>query len=569
MTATAKKPRVMNIVVGGEAGQGIDTLGFSLAKCLVRSGYRVVVTQSYLSRIRGGHNTFAIRVADTEIAAPQESIDLLVALDNATADLHKDELSEDGVVLVDAVSGSEGAPDRYVVPFGDLGGARLANVVALGVVCSALGLAEDSVLQVLDDVFGGKDEAVLKKNREAIQQAFAWAADNPSPIEPLPQSSGGGQALMLNGNEAIALGALSAGLRFLSFYPMTPATSICLTVIKHAEAMGVIVEQVEDEISAINMALGASFAGAPSMVATSGGGFALMTEGISLAGQTETPIVVAVSQRPGPATGLPTRTEQGDLEFVLHGGHGEFPRAIFAPGSVEECFHLTRKAFELAEKYQSPVFVLTEQFLADSYRAVAPFDVEGLPPVVAGCDVSDANLPYLRFALTDSGVSPRLIPGATEHIVVADSDEHTQDGRLTEDLDVRVQMVEKRLKKEEGLRSETIAPEWQGDEEPELLLVSWGSTKGAVGEAAGVLRGRGERVATLHFSQVWPLAPDQFLGRLENAQRVVCVEGNAMGQLARLIRRETGFAMSSCIRRYDGLPVTPEYILENLAKRES
>jgi 2-oxoglutarate ferredoxin oxidoreductase subunit alpha len=368
----------------------------------------------------------------------------------------------------------------------------------------------------------------------------------------------------MNGNEAVALGALAAGVRFCSFYPMTPATGIPLNLAAEARAMGLVVEQAEDEIAAINMAIGASFAGAPSMVATSGGGFALMTEGVSLAGMTETPVVIVVGQRPGPATGLPTRTEQGDLEFVLHAGHGEFPRAIFAPGTPEQGFRLSRKAFDLAARYQGPIFLLTDQFFADSYRAVAPFDVEALPFVAAGIEGDASNVPYRRYAITASGVSPRLLPGMTRHLVVVDSDEHTEDGHITEDLTVRKAMVEKRLKKGQGLKAEVVPPELVGDGEPDLLLVCWGSTQGAVEEAAARVRAGGARVATLHFSQVWPLVPEQFLSYLEQARGVVGVESNAFGQFARLIRRETGFAIQRQVLRYDGLPMTPEYILREL-----
>jgi len=368
---------------------------------------------------------------------------------------------------------------------------------------------------------------------------------------------------MMNGNEAIALGAISAGLRFYSFYPMTPSTSTSLTLAGQARRMGLIVEQAEDEIAAINMAIGASFAGVPSMVATSGGGFALMVEGVSLAAVTETPVVVVVAQRPGPATGLPTRTEQADLDFVLHAGHGEFPRAIFSPGTVEECFHLTRRALELAERYQGPMFLLTDQFLADSYRAVVPFEVEDLEPVRAGKEAV-GSAPYLRFAITESGVSPRLFPGMTENLVVADSDEHTEDGHITEDLSVRGQMVEKRLRKGEGIQAEVIPPEMEGEANPDLLLVSWGSSKGAVQEAASRMRSNGEKVATLSFSQVWPMVPEQFMSPLESARQVVSIEGNAFGQLARIIRRETGFYIKKKVLRYDGLPVTPEYIFREL-----
>ena len=289
---------------------------------------------------------------------------------------------------------------------------------------------------------------------------------------------------MLNGNEAIALGAISAGLKFCAFYPMTPSTSIPLTLQAAADTMGLVVEQAEDEIAAINMAIGASFAGAPAMVATSGGGFALMVEGVSLAAMTETPVFIVVAQRPGPATGLPTRTEQGDLELVLHAGHGEFPRAIFAPGTIEECFHLTRQALFLAEKYQTPIFLLTDQFLADSYRAVTPFAVESLESVTVGSSPDKVTLPYQRYAITDSGVSPRLLPGVSEHLVVCDSDEHTSDGHITEDLTVRQQMVAKRLRKLQGLRTEVTPPEYLGDKNPEVLFGHLGLQPG-VGAGGG------------------------------------------------------------------------------------
>jgi 2-oxoglutarate ferredoxin oxidoreductase subunit alpha len=271
-----------------------------------------------------------------------------------------------------------------------------------------------------------------------------------------------------------------------------------------------------------------------------------------------------VAQRPGPATGLPTRTEQGDLELVLHAGHGEFPRAILAPGSVEECFHFTRRAFELAEQFQGPMFVLTDQFLADSYRAVEPFDVESLSEIAPGAEAEDLPQPYRRHAVTDSGVSPRLLPGLTENLVVTDSDEHTEDGHITEDFSVRNVMVEKRLKKGDRILEDVIPPQFDGDEKPDLLLVSWGSSMGAVAEAASRIRSDGGSVGTLRFSQVWPLVPEQFIDRLQEAREVVCLEGNATGQFARLIRRETGFEIERHVRRYDGLPLTPEFIISEL-----
>jgi 2-oxoglutarate ferredoxin oxidoreductase subunit alpha len=552
----------MNILIGGEAGQGLVTIGQLLSKILVRSGYFIVVTQSYHSRIRGGHNTFAIRVGVDEVDAPEEPLDLLVALDRDTVTLHSKDLLPDGLIAIDAAL--EVAADRLLrVPFKELAQDRFSNIAALGAVGSLLGLDKGMMARTLSDFFGKKHPQVMEENLKVLEAAFNWCSEQPAPVHKLAPVINPSQRLMINGNEAIALGSLSVGLKFFAFYPMTPSTSISLNLSVHARQMGLIVEQAEDEIAAINMAIGASFVGVPSMVATSGGGFALMVEGVSLAAMTETPLVVVVAQRPGPATGLPTRTGQEDLELVLHAGHGEFPRVIFAPGTVEECFHLTRRALELAERYQGPIFLLTDQFLADSYRAVAPFDMENLAPVqVENEDIGTS--PYVRFAITETGVSPRLFPGITEHLVVADSDEHTQDGHITEDLSVRKLMVEKRLKKEEGMRVEVIPPELGGEGKPDLLMISWGSSKGAVHEAASRMRSKGEKVATLHFSQVWPLVPEQFMGHLQEAGRVISIEGNATGQLARLIRRETGFEIREKLLRYDGLPLTAESILREL-----
>jgi 2-oxoglutarate/2-oxoacid ferredoxin oxidoreductase subunit alpha len=553
--------RTIHILIGGEAGQGLVTIGQILAKTLVRSGFYIVVTQDYQSRIRGGHNTFSIRTGETEICAPQEMIDLLIALDARTVDLHKGRLSSGGLVVTG--DDGEGKGSCIKVPFKTLAPDKHFNTVALGVAGEIIGLEEERLGQAIDDFFGHKDPSLTGENRKALNSAFIWSRTQRLTFPKLKPLLEPQARWMMNGNEAIALGALSAGLRFFSFYPMTPATSIGLTLGAQAGNMGLIVEQAEDEIGAVNMAIGASFAGAPAMVATSGGGFALMVEGVSLAAMTETPLVIVVAQRPGPATGLPTRTEQADLEFVLQAGHGEFPRAVLAPGSAEECFHLTRKALFLADTFQTPIFLLTDQFLADSYRGVAPFEGAPFPELQPGQEGS-LPFPYQRYAMTDSGVSPRLLPGRTEHLVVADSDEHAADGHLTEDLTVRNQMVGKRLKKFQGLVEQAVPPEFSGDQRPELLLVTWGSSKGSVLEAAARLRKRGKRVAAFSFSQVWPLVSKQILPVLKEAREVIGVEGNAVGQFSRLVRRETGFHIAKKILRYDGLPITPEFILRKV-----
>jgi len=551
------------VLIGGEAGQGLVTVGQLLSKALVRAGWHICVTQGYQSRVRGGHNTWAIRFGAGEIGAPAETVDLLVALDQETIALHRAELAPQALLIADETLDHLGIPGLRV-PYAKLASAKHANVAALGVAGALLGLSEELMAGTVEELFGKKGTDAAAENRRALAQACRWSASAKVLFALPPAPAPGGARAMLNGNEALALGALSGGLRFLSFYPMTPSTSIALTVVAHAAAMGVVAEQAEDEIAAVNMAIGAAFAGAPAMVATSGGGFALMVEGVSLAAMTETPLVVVLAQRPGPATGLPTRTGQEDLEFVLHAGHGEFARAILAPGSPEECFSMARKAFFLAELFQGPVFVLTDQFLADSYRAVDPFEVRELPAVRAGFS-GEVTAPYRRYAITEDGVSPRLLPGQTHHLVIADSDEHTEDGHLTEDLAVRNRMVAKRLAKVEGLRWEAIPPRLDGQPGGDLVLVSWGSTGAAAAEAAAVLREQGRAASALHFSQLWPLDPQQFLGALRAAKRVMFVEGNATGQFERLVRRETGFEAGGHVRRFDGLPITAAFILRGLA----
>jgi 2-oxoglutarate ferredoxin oxidoreductase subunit alpha len=553
----------VNILVGGEAGQGLATIGDLMAKSLVRSGYEVHVTQDYMSRIRGGHNTFAIRTGPDPAPAPVEEVDILVALDQETIEQHKNQLTDRGVVIA-AESFDTGELPALKVPFKELAPKPIFyNVVALGVLASTICHDMHSLETLLRKTFGKKGEEVVNQNIEVLQNAYTWRESQDFEVECMPPprekvGPEGSGRLMMDGAQCIALGAMAAGCNFCSFYPMTPSTSIALALINHGRELGVVVEQVEDEIAAINMALGASYAGAKAMVTTSGGGFALMVEGVSLAGMTETPVVIALVQRPGPATGLPTRTEQGDLNLALYAGHGEFPRALLAPGTPEQCLQLAHKAFDLAERYQSPVFLLSDQYLADSYRAVTPFDLDAYPETPGPLLEGDPS--YERYAVTADGVSPRVVPGTSNALVVADSDEHTPHGRITEDHGVRVSMNNKRLKKGQGLARETLPPERYGVDEPERLLVCWGSTLGPAREAAQLLSSRDKKTGVLHFSQVWPLVPEQFLPALEAAGEVVFVEGNATGQFADLVRQQTGFVPDHKVLRYDGLPFTARYI---------
>jgi len=554
----------LNLVIGGEAGQGIATIGDLLCKALVSAGHEIVVSQSYHSRIRGGHNTFSIRTANDTISTPVVPIDILAALNRETVELHRDELNDSGLIIADSEWKMDGK-HMLQVDYEEMGRKKYFNTIVLGILGSLLGLDLPHLNKRIEKALDKKKEELIQENLKALEKSYTWTENqNIEDFKLVEPENTPKNRLLLNGNQAIALGAMAAGVKFGAFYPMTPATSVMLNIIAHAEEMNIVVEQAEDELAALNMAIGASFGGAPSIVATSGGGYALMTEAVSLAGMTETPVVIVVAQRPGPATGLPTRTEQGELNFILHGGHGEFARLVLAPGSIESCFQLTRRAFHLSEKYQTPCFIMTDQFLADSFRGVDPAVYKVDDPVKAGVDPDAVKDNYKRYALTEDGISPRVLPGTSKHLVVADSDEHDEEGHITEDLALRIKMVDKRLKKLTALQQESMAPTYEGPEKPELLLVCWGSTMGVVLETAKLLRHAGRSVATLCFEQVWPLKPDQFTGYLENAGTVVCVEGNATGQFAGLLRRETGFAVKSLILRYDGLPFTIDYIIAKI-----
>ncbi|NLA74594.1 MAG: 2-oxoacid:acceptor oxidoreductase subunit alpha, partial [Deltaproteobacteria bacterium] len=425
---------ILNILIGGAAGQGLQTVGPILAKGLVRKGFSVHVKQEYESRVRGGHNVFALRTGAKKVSAPCDRVDILVCLNKETFHIHQDELADNALVIFDQDWGIE-YQRKIIIPL-DLPGEKITrNSAAAAVLAGLIGIDKNTLTGVYKDSMGEKK---AYKNMVTIDAAFAWLYENRIDFSPLPQIENPQSNLLLTGHEALAIGAVSAGIKFCSYYPMSPATSITQTLVNYAERMGLVIEQVEDEIAAINMALGASFAGAPSLVATSGGGFALMAEGVSLAGISETPIVIVIGQRPGPGTGLPTRTEQADLLFALYSSHGEFPRVIYAPADVEQCFHLARKAVFTAERYQLPAFVLTDQYVAESFQDMKPVDMEKLDSITKpGAGASSVMLPYARYRITESGISPRLIPGLSENLVIGDSHEHTETGHMTEDLALR------------------------------------------------------------------------------------------------------------------------------------
>ncbi|GAB4483515.1 MAG: 2-oxoacid:acceptor oxidoreductase subunit alpha [Thermodesulfovibrionales bacterium] len=561
----------VTIKIGGEAGQGIQTVGETLSLVFARSGYHVFSHQDYESRVRGGHNFYQVRVSDRRISASLRAIDILVAFDKETVPLHGPELSQKGIAVYDsaALKQTHEGPRFLDVPFSqiakDAGSAIMANVAAVGAVMGMLGMELDMLFAIIKDTFSKKGDEVVRSNIAAAMAGHDYAVNNcrKCSFSAAPVSAG---KMLMNGSDAIGLGAVASGLKFYAAYPMTPSTGIMNYIASKEAEYGIIVEQAEDEISAINMALGASFGGVRAMTGTSGGGFCLMVEGLSLAAMTETPVVIALAMRPGPATGFPTRTEQAELLFALHAGHGEFPRVIFAPGTPEQAVLLTNKAFDLAEKYQIPVIILTDQYLADAQWTYEKIDTAGL--VVADYrlrgEAFAKTAAYRRHAFTGSGVTPLAVPGDAPQVVVTDSDEHDEDGHIVEDAETRRKMVDKRWFRKMPLISAEIGPPLlHGAPEPEVVVVGWGSTYGVLKEAVDLLE-RERPISLLHFSELYPFpSTDRFdyLKLLGSASRTLCVEQNATGQFSRLFRTETGFEFSGSILKYDGRP----FLVEELA----
>jgi 2-oxoglutarate ferredoxin oxidoreductase subunit alpha len=443
----------------------------------------------------------------------------------------------------------------------EIGNKLYSNVVAVGVLAGVLGIDVEHVKGYVRHFFAGKPDNVVADNAQAAEAGHKIAGGL-SLSEGLKLAAAMDKRvkgeMVVNGAEAVGMGAIAGGCNFMCSYPMSPSTPVLTFLAQHGRDFGIIVEQVEDEIAAMNMAIGAWYAGARALVTTSGGGFALMAEGLSLAGMLETPVVVHLAQRPGPATGLPTRTEQGDLQFVLNAGHGEFPRIILAPGTLADGFYLAQQAFNLADKYQVPVFILTDQYFIDSYYNVPGFD---LGEVRVDKHIVRTAADYRRYEFAEDGISPRGVPGYGEGLVVVDSDEHDEAGHITEDLDLRTHMVDKRLAKGEALGEEIILPELIGPQDYRNLVVCWGSTYHVVREALEQL-GRDD-TAMLHYKQLYPLH-ETTVDYLNAADRTFIVEGNATGQFADLISLSAGIDIDEGILKYNGLPFSVEEIVSHL-----
>ena len=577
----------LTVKLAGEAGQGVESSGAGFARALHRLGFHVITTSDYMSRIRGGHNSLAIRFGNRPLRGPRDEVHLLLAFDAASLDAHLGEVARDGVVVLDESLGKlagrvePAGAQAVVVPLErvaeQVGGSKvMSNTMALGLAMGLMGLSLETVEQVIRENFGRrKGGSVAEANLKVARTGYELARRELGgrfPWRITPPAGNGQRRILISGNQALGLGALAAGCRFIAAYPMTPASSLYEWLTAHAAAYGLVSKQAEDEIAAITMAIGAAHAGARAMTATSGGGFSLMVEALGLAGMAEVPVVIVDAQRPGPSTGMPTRTGQGDLLFTLHASQGEFPRIVLAPGSVEECFDAMVRAFNLAERYQCPVIVLTDGFLASSLKS-APADAFDVTSVtidrgrlVTGQEADRLQEPYLRYKVTPDGISPRALPGHPNTVFMACSDEHTESGNF-EDEDPHNRNIQagKRMRKLEVAAGEMRGPARYGPEEAELTLVGWGSTKGVLEEVVDELRQRGIEANALHFCDIWPF-PQEGVRAILSARYLVMVEGNLTGQFARLVRAETGRQADELITRDDGRPLTPAYILSRMER---
>jgi 2-oxoglutarate ferredoxin oxidoreductase subunit alpha len=574
----------MTIRIGGAAGDGVESSGAGFCTALTRGGLYVFGLPDYYSRIRGGHNFYSVRVSDKPLYTHAEPVHLLLALTEETIPRHRAAMVPGSVVLYDSsldVSPDEltGEDIQYVaLPMSDMAeekaGTTLArNTLALGFAAGITGFDVSHLQSVIRDNFARKGQAVVDGNLAAVdwgyEQGRAYAADYAFALPTVPDAP---RRMVLNGTEAFSMGALAGGCRFASGYPMTPGSPVLHWMAAHGAEYGVVVKHTEDEIAGINMAIGAAHMGARTLVPTSGGGFSLMVEALGLAGITETPVVIYNAQRPGPATGLPTRDEQGDLLFMLHASQGEFPRFMLTPGTHEQAFEAGWRAFNLAEEFQTPTLVLSDHYLAVGVRTLDAdaFDF-GAVTIDRGALLDHHELDalgdsYRRYKITPSGVSPRALPGHPNAVWVSSSNEHDERGAITEEIEMRIAQVDKRARKQAGMAKEMRPPAHYGPAEAETTYVCWGSTVGPLREAVDRLNAAQPGSANMvHLFDLWPFPSAAVEAAFDKARRTVTVEVNSTGQLARLIRTETGRTPAAQILRYDGRPFTPEYIVERAA----
>jgi 2-oxoglutarate ferredoxin oxidoreductase subunit alpha len=565
------------VSIGGAAGQGVATPGNILARIFARRGLHLIAYNAYQSIIRGGHTFLTIRTGPEEVTSAGDKIDLLIPLNQDTMDRHLGLLGPGAAVIYNGDSIKPGTVPAGVrlcpLPVSELSHNSRnkveQNTLAVAAAINMVGIGFQPLEEALTQQFKKKGNAVVAENVEVARSAYQYATDHFEPF-PRPLPIGDHPTAVLTGNMALAMGGAAAGVKFYCAYPMSPSTGVLHWMATHARKAGIMVRQVEDEIGVINMAIGAAQAGCRAMCATSGGGFALMTEGLGMSAMIETPVVVIDVQRAGPSTGVPTKTEQGDLWQMLGAGHGDYPRAIATPVDIGDCFKIIPEMFNLVDKFQCPGIVLTDLLLSEGTTALDPgklnFNVKiDRGELITSADGNGAN-GYKRYVYTESGVSPRAIPGVPGYAHTVATDEHQEDGVLISDEFTnpikRREMMEKRQRKIAGIEAAVQPPEPTGRPDAEVTLIGWGSTKGVIEEAVEMLNEAGITANQLQIRWMVPLHGDRIVEILKKSKRTIIVENNYSGQFARYLRSETSFVADGHIRKYDGEPFMPHHIVE-------
>lgn len=568
--------------IGGQAGEGAMVTGRTLGKAFTRGGLNVIGYPEYPSLIRGGHNTYQVRVSDEKVYSPTQKTDLVVALNKDAIVFHKDRISENGGIIYDEaidVSAIQFRQDvkRYPIPFAkiiaDLKALpQMKNTITLGATLALIDYPFEKIASVLTDEFKRKGDEIVRQNIGVAKAGYDYVKSKfkteefHKKLKPVSDK----RKILIGGNEAAGFGAIKGGLKLFASYPMTPASTLMHFIAEKEEDFNIVMKHTEDEIAAMNYAVAAGFAGVRSMCSTSGGGFALKVEALGLAAESESPVVVYLCQRPGPSTGLPTWTEQADLKFAVSSSQGEFLRVIFAPGDVEESFALSAKALNIAEKYQIPVIIMSDKFLGETHFSADRFD-ESQIKIERGKIAK--NLPALkpgerfkRYAFAKDGVSPRSLPGELNGMHVCSSYEHDEYGFSSESFTNRAKMVQKRAKKLKFVLEELDPPKIFGEQDAEVTLICWGSQKLPALDALKLLKNAGVKANVIHFSSVFPLDPKKVKSLLKMCRRTVVLENNSTGQFAGLLKEYVGFKPNYKMLKYDGRQFFAEQIAEEVKK---
>ncbi|MEH7304307.1 2-oxoacid:acceptor oxidoreductase subunit alpha [Neobacillus drentensis] len=562
--------------VGGQQGEGIESTGEIFAIALNRLGYYLYGYRHFSSRIKGGHTNNKIRVSTTEVRSISDDLDILVAFDQETIDLNYKELHSKGVILADAKFSPKKPEDTeaslYAVPFTEiateLGTSLMKNMVAIGATSAVLDLDINVFEVVVREIFGKKGDQVVAKNMDAIKAGFEKMKENlASGVQTMElEKADGKKRMFMIGNDAIALGAIAGGCRFMAAYPITPASEIMEYLIKKLPALGGTVIQTEDEIAACTMAIGANYAGVRTITASAGPGLSLKMEAIGLSGITETPLVIVDTQRGGPSTGLPTKQEQSDLMAMIYGTHGEIPKIVMAPSTVEEAFYDTAEAFNLAEEYQCPVIILSDLQLSLGKQTVEPLSYDKVEIrrgklVSEEIPANENNAYFKRYEVTEDGVSPRVIPGMKNGIHHVTGVEHDETGKPSESAANRIAQMDKRFRKVENIRFDTPVYKNVKHEDADVLFVGFNSTRGVIEEAMTRLENDGLKVNHAHIRLIHPFPTDEVLPLVRSAKKVVVVENNATGQLANIMKMNVGHAEKITKHlKYDGNPFLPHEV---------